>query len=156
MRMLLDPCCERVRWYGRGPGECYPDCKSGFPVNIYQSTADGMYFPYVRPQEHGSRADVRWVWLGDEHGGLRFSGEPLFHFSALHYSTEELERAAHTSELHRDEFIWFTLDHRQHGIGSASWGAETTESHVLLPEPFRFSWQLQSMPEQELLRSIQR
>lgn len=154
MRMQLAPCCEQVRWYGRGFGECYCDCKSGFPVGIYQSTASDMYFPYVRPQEHGSRTDVRWVWLGDRDAGLRFTGKPLFQFTALHYSTEDLDLASHTDELHRDEHIWFTLDHRQHGIGSASWGAETTESHRLLPEPFHFSWQLQPMTEEELLQTI--
>ena len=154
MRMQLDRRCERVRWYGRGPGECYCDCKSGFPVGLYESTATDMYFPYVRPQEHGNRTDVRWVWLGSESTGLRITGEPLFNFTALHYSTEDLEQAAHTDALHADESIWFTLDHRHHGVGSASWGAETTESHVLQPEPFQFTWQLKPMSEQELLRLI--
>ena len=154
MRMQLDRSCEKVRWYGRGPGECYCDCKSGFPVGIYESTVQDMYFPYVRPQEHGNRTDVRWVWLGGAESGLYFQGAQPFNFTALHYSTEMLERAEHTNELERDEKIWLTLDHRHHGIGSASWGAPVTESHVLLPEPFHFSWSVQPMSEEELAQLI--
>lgn len=151
MRMQLSPSCEKVKWYGRGPGECYCDCKNGFPVGVYKSTVSDMYFPYVRPQEHGNRTDVRWVWLGGEHVGLRFKGDPLFNFTALHYSTEELDRATHTDKLHKDENVWLTLDYRHHGIGSASWGAETTESHVLLPEPFHFTWEIQPMSGEKLI-----
>lgn len=150
MRMKLDGCCEQVVWYGRGPGECYRDCKTGFPVDVYHSTAGDMYFPYVRPQEHGNRTDVRWVWLGDEQDGLLFSSGELFNFTALHYSTESLEAANHTSDLQPDSDIWLTLDHRHHGLGSASWGAETTESNMLLPEPFDFSWKLMPMQGSQL------
>ena len=50
-----------VTWYGRGPGENYIDRNRGSLVGLYTSTAEDMYFPYVRPQENGHRSDTRWA-----------------------------------------------------------------------------------------------
>ena len=36
----------QVRWFGRGPHECYPDRKSGCPICLYSSSVDDTYVPY--------------------------------------------------------------------------------------------------------------
>ena len=37
-----------------------------------------MFFPYVRPQENGTRTDIRWMTLTDEDGnGLMLSRHAL-------------------------------------------------------------------------------
>lgn len=41
--------------------------------------------------------------------------------------TGNLTQATHTNELHRTENIQLSVDYAQHGLGSASWGAECLE-----------------------------
>ncbi len=142
MRMLLSDTCEHAVWYGRGPDESYRDFKCGAPLGVWHRDVTDMYFPYVRPQEHGGHTDTRWVWLGNEHSGILFSSTETFSFTALHYSSEQLDAAGHTSDLIADRNIWLTLDHMHQGLGSASWGAEATDSQKLIPEPFYFSWSM--------------
>src|SRR5699024_3419872 len=50
-----------VAYYGNGPDENYIDRQSGARVGIYGTTAEDMYFPYVRPQENGHRTFTRWM-----------------------------------------------------------------------------------------------
>ena len=61
VRFRLPVSMNDVTWYGRGPGENYVDRSRGSLVGLYTSTAEDMYFPYVRPQENGHRSDTRWA-----------------------------------------------------------------------------------------------
>lgn len=38
--------------------------------------------------------------------------------------------------------IQLSVDYAQHGLGSASWGAECLEKDKLYPEPFTFTWKI--------------
>ena len=55
-----------VQWYGRGPQENYPDRKSGYKTDVYKSTVNQMYEPYLIPQDYGLRSDNRWVRMTDD------------------------------------------------------------------------------------------
>ncbi|MFF4396408.1 glycoside hydrolase family 2 TIM barrel-domain containing protein [Streptomyces sp. NPDC001480] len=127
---------DSVTWFGGGPGEAYPDTRAASMVGRWQSTVDGMQTPYVRPQENGARADVRWAELG----GLRVEGDPEFWFSARRWTTEQLDAAAHRSDLVPGETVWVHLDHGQHGIGTASCGPGPLRQYYLLAEPTEFSF----------------
>ncbi len=141
LRFVLPNTCEQVGWYGRGPFETYADCKEGNRIGYYRSSVTDFYFPYVVPQETGNHEDTRWVEFYTQEGhALRIEGEEPFGFGALHYTQEMLANAAHTNELEPDEDIYLNLDYRQHGLGSASWGAECLEKDRLYPEEFTFSW----------------
>lgn len=141
MRFLLDKGCEHVCWYGRGPSETYADCKEGNRIGYYHSTAEQFYFPYVVPQETGNHEDTRWAGFVTKQGNmLLFEAKDRFAFGALHYSQEELTRAAHSNEPERIEDIILCLDYAQHGLGSASWGAECLPKDCLYPEEFTFEW----------------
>ena len=59
---------QNLTWYGRGPFETYPDRKTGARIGIYKGTVDEQYVPYVFPQEHGNKTDVRWASLTDSEG----------------------------------------------------------------------------------------
>ncbi|MFJ9558532.1 glycoside hydrolase family 2 TIM barrel-domain containing protein [Streptomyces fuscichromogenes] len=109
---------DRVRWFGGGPGEAYPDTRTASVLGRWQSTVDDLQTPYVRPQENGARADVRWAELG----GLRIEGDPEFWFTARRWTTEQLDAAAHRTDLVAGDTVWVNLDHGQHGIGSQSCG----------------------------------
>jgi beta-galactosidase len=133
---------DRVRWYGGGPGEAYPDTRTAASVGRWESTVDGMQTPYVRPQENGARIDVRWAELG----GLRVEGDPAFFLTARRWTTEQLDTAAHRTDLMPGDTVWVNLDHRQHGIGSQSCGPGPLPRYHLRPEPASFSFTFTAPP----------
>jgi len=131
---------EQVRWFGRGPRENYSDRKDSADVGLYQETVDGLYVPYVMPQEHGNHTDVRWVEVGDGKAGLRFSGEPLLNFSASHFTADDLYRAKHTVDLVRRPETILNLDLAQRGLGTASCGPDTRPQYQLNKSSYTFAY----------------
>ncbi|MDE7442829.1 MAG: DUF4981 domain-containing protein, partial [Muribaculaceae bacterium] len=92
MRMRLPRTMNQVEYYGRGPGENYVDRKQSSMVNVYNTTAEAMYYPYVRPQENGHRTDTRWLSLADSKGhGLKIVADELIEFNALPNSVEDFD-----------------------------------------------------------------
>ena len=68
----LRPGLEQLAWFGSGPHETYPDRKRGGLVGRWRTTVTAAMTPYIRPQENGGRADVRWLTLTDDVGaGVR-------------------------------------------------------------------------------------
>jgi len=130
---------DRVRWYGRGPGESYSDSKEAGRFGVYRSTVDGLHTPYVYPQENGNRTDVRWMSIADAAGiGLLAAGAPTLEFSARRYTDADLEAARHASDLAARDFITLNLDYRQNGLGSNSCGPAQAPEHAVAPDEFRF------------------
>ncbi|MEU8945884.1 glycoside hydrolase family 2 TIM barrel-domain containing protein [Streptomyces sp. NPDC048489] len=136
VRLGLAGWADRVRWFGGGPGEGYPDTRSGCLVARWESTVDGLQTPYVRPQENGARPDVRWA----EIGGLRIDGEPEFWFTARRWTSEQLDAARHLTDLAAGDTVWVNLDHGQQGIGSQSCGPGVLPGHRLLAAPAEFTF----------------
>lgn len=121
--MALPGDIERVKWFGKGPGEAYPDTGLAARVGRWSSSIDDLQTPYVFPQENGHRADVRWVTLTDAAGhGLRVTGAPHFGLTARRWTTADLDRAHHLTDLHPGDRVHLNLDLAHHGIGSASCG----------------------------------
>jgi beta-galactosidase len=130
-----------VEWYGGGPGEAYIDTRAASRIGRWTSTVDALQTPYVRPQENGARADVRWARLRRSDGhGLRIEGEPPFWFTVRPWSTQELDEAEHTHELTRSEVLWVHLDHALHGIGSHACGPDVLPQHRLTAAPAAFAF----------------
>ncbi|MFI6404071.1 glycoside hydrolase family 2 TIM barrel-domain containing protein [Streptomyces sp. NPDC050548] len=142
IRFGLDASADRVKWFGGGPGEGYPDTKSASQLGRWVSTVDDLQTPYVRPQENGARADVRWAELG----GLRIDGDPEFWFTARRWTTEQLDAAAHRTDLTPGDTVWVNLDHGQHGIGSQSCGPGPLPQYFLNAEPAEFSFVFSARP----------
>ncbi|OIJ85501.1 glycoside hydrolase family 2 TIM barrel-domain containing protein [Streptomyces colonosanans] len=136
IRLGLPGSVNRVRWFGGGPGEAYPDTTSASLLGRWDSTVDELQTPYVRPQENGARADVRWA----EIGGLRIEGDPEFWFSARRWTNEQLDAAAHLTDLTPGDTVWVNLDHGQHGIGSQSCGPGPLPRYFLWAAPAEFSF----------------
>ena len=130
----------RATWFGRGPGESYPDTKQAQRFGRHCLTVDELYTPYIMPQENGNRSDVVWATLTDIRGhGLRVEGQPTINFSASRYTAADLEKAKHQSELTPRDEIVLNLDHAQNGIGSASCGHAPWPEYRLKPEAFEFA-----------------
>ncbi|MFF4182655.1 glycoside hydrolase family 2 TIM barrel-domain containing protein [Streptomyces sp. NPDC001691] len=122
VRMGLPGAFGQAEWFGAGPGEAYPDTRRAARVGRWSMPVDAMRTPYVRPQENGARAGVRWAELRDGDRGLRIEGDPAFWFTARRWTSEELSAARHLPDLVPGDRIWLNLDHKMHGIGSASCG----------------------------------
>lgn len=143
LRYILPKGCEQVKWYGRGPLETYKDCKEGNRFGCFESTVSDFYFPYVVPQETGNHEDTKWVEFAGMNGRiLRIEAKDTFAFGALHYTQEALTKATHTNEVEPIEETVLCIDYAQHGLGSASWGAECLEKDRLHPEVFEFEWSI--------------
>ena len=152
----LVPGLERVRWYGRGPHECYSDRKAGASIGLYESSVDGLQVPYVLPQENGNRTDVRWVELSASRGaepghaargskpdrsvrpvhGLTIGSLSTFDFGASHVGADQLWKAHHTCDLVRKPEVHLTVDAAQRGLGTAACGPDTLERYRLRPGPY--------------------
>ncbi|MDE0839245.1 MAG: DUF4981 domain-containing protein [Kiritimatiellae bacterium] len=129
-----------VTWYGKGPGEAYVDTCQAQRVDVYESSVDDLWFPYVVPQENGNRTDVRWVALRRQDGaGLMATGSPTINFSASYYEQDNVSDATIPLDLVRQSSITLNLDHRQRGIGSGSCGPSVLPQYELPAEAFAFS-----------------
>jgi beta-galactosidase len=97
VRFRLPATMNKVEYFGRGPGENYIDRASGSKVGLYHTTAEALYFPYVRPQENGHRSDTRWVALTNGKKGLMVVADSTIGFNALRNSVEDFdtEEATH-------------------------------------------------------------
>ncbi|GAA2328132.1 DUF4981 domain-containing protein [Streptomyces kunmingensis] len=136
IRLGLPGGADAVRWFGGGPGEAYPDTRAASRVGLWHSDVDALQTPYVRPQENGARADVRWA----ETGGLRIDGEPDFSLTARRWTSEQLDAAEHLTDLTPTGTVWLNLDHAQQGIGSQSCGPGVLPQYRLTPGPAEFSF----------------
>ena len=118
LTLTLDSDLQQVRWFGRGPEENYPDRKTGYAVGVYEDDVDGMFEPYLIPQDCGLRCDNRWLVMEDGNGhGLRFSMDRLFNFNAYNYSTENLTKAVYTYQLEKQDGVTLNLDYSTTGVG---------------------------------------
>ena len=136
----------RVEWFGLGPGESYPDTRMAGKVGRFCRSVDELHTPYVYPQENGNRSDVRWVSFCDFRGyGFLVSGDPLFHFSAHRFTTQDLTAAKHGCDLPVRDDITVNLDHKQNGIGSASCGPGVLPQYQLKAERFEFKLRIKPL-----------
>jgi len=128
-----------VTYYGRGPHENYRDRKFGAMVDVYSTTVDEMFVPYLKPQECGNRCDVRWAALRDGVGwGLLAVAPSLMEFSAHRCTPHDLERAKHPHEIQWRDEVYLHLDYGQRGLGGASCGPDTLPQYEILPAPTHF------------------
>lgn len=142
--LVLPPALERLAWFGLGPWENYTDRKRGALVGRYESTVTDQYVPYILPQEHGNKCDVRWVELCDGRGaGLRFTAvERRFEASASHFTAADLYAAKHTTDLTPRPEVHLNLDYGQRGLGTASCGPDTLPQYRIPAGKYRLAFDI--------------
>ena len=92
VRFRLPAELNKVSYFGRGPEENYIDRNAGSKVGVYNTTAEDMYVPYVRPQENGHRTDTRWVSFTAKNGkGLLVLANDVIGFNALRNTVEDFD-----------------------------------------------------------------
>jgi beta-galactosidase/beta-glucuronidase len=130
---------QRVKWFGRGPHECYADRKDSAFIDLYTAETKDLFHAYLMPQENGNRTDVRWMQLiGEQVPPIHVTGDPKFDFSLHHCSLENLTHARHTDEVTWEADPWLYIDLAQTGLGSNACGPDTLPQYRLEPRPYHF------------------
>lgn len=130
MQMVMPKSFENISYYGRGPVENYSDRNHSTDLGIYNQTVTEQFYAYIRPQENGTKTDIRW-WkqLNEEGKGLMFVAAAPFSASALHYTIESLDdgwekKQSHSNEVEEADLTNVLIDKAQQGLACEdSWGA---------------------------------
>ena len=136
-----------VAWFGRGPGENYPDSHTSQRFGEWSSSVAGLFTHYDFPQENGNRGELRWLQMGNPNAGLtldaRMDSEP-FAFTAKRFSDYDLIDARHPYDLDGGELNMtiLNLDYKNHGLGSATVGPTPFEPYKCYAGPFDFTFHL--------------
>ncbi|MBR8535887.1 DUF4981 domain-containing protein [Carboxylicivirga sediminis] len=123
---------EKLKWYGAGPHENYPDRKEGALIGIYQMNLEDYMVPYISPQDNSNRGDVRWISFNDkqQRQWLDISGMQPFNVRAWSCLEEDIESVEHHFEVMERDFININIDYKIHGVGGDdSWGARTHKEY---------------------------
>ena len=138
MVMELPYQMDNSEFYGRGPIENYADRRYSQRLGIYSQSADEQFYPYIRPQETGTKGDIRWWNQNDKTGtGINITSDKPFFASALHYDITVLDEGdekhqRHPSQLEKSRYTVLTLDSEHCGVGGIdSWGARPLEQYRL-------------------------
>ncbi len=147
MRMEMPQEYQHIRYYGRGPAENYSDRIQAADLGIYTQSVDEQFYPYIRPQETGTKTDIRW-WNQLNNGGvgLNIVAEAPFSASALNYTMESLDEGdfkhqTHSPEVEKDSRVNLLIDQVQMGLGCVtSWGAMPLDKYMVpnADRTFRF------------------
>lgn len=132
----------KATWWGRGPGESYRDKKFSQRIGKYSASIDELFTDYEFPQDTGNRTDVGWVEFSGTGQTLKayFGDLEGASFSALHYTTADLDECRHPYELYKrkKEETIVRLDWAHHGLGTGSCGPPTLPKYQLRSERFEY------------------
>lgn len=149
MQMPMPRSFENIRYYGRGPGENYVDRNSCTGIGIYGQTVEEQFYPYIRPQETGTKTDVRWWQIYDASGqGLEIVAEAPFSASALHYTVESLDEGVkkhqmHSQEVEQSDLTNLLIDKVQMGLGCVnSWGTLPLPEYMVPYADYEFRYMM--------------
>lgn len=130
LRLAMPTQYDRVEYFGYGPDENYVDRTTSQLIGTYSAKVSDLYYPYVRPQENGARAGLRYYRVLDAGGrGLELRAAYPLQASALEYSVEELDGFPYKSQRHgtivsKAGFTDVLVDRYHLGLGCYnSWGA---------------------------------
>ena len=147
MQMQMPENFNEVEYYGRGPVENYADRNHSTLIGKYRQTVAEQFYPYIRPQETGTKTDLRW-WrvLNISGNGLQFVGDAPFSASALNYSIESLDDGVqkdqrHSPEVAKAPFTNLCIYKVQMGLGCVnSWGTLPLEKYRVPYQDYEFSF----------------
>jgi len=135
---------DHLRWYGRGPGENYPDRNRGSLLGVWEQPVDTL--PYLVPQGYGLRTEVRWLTCTDPTTGdtlwIRAMEPTALHMAVMRHSTEQLYVAANAADLPPSDPLWVHVDVAHRGVGTASCGPDVAPTYRIAPGIYEFSFWL--------------
>lgn len=155
MQIQMPKDFDAIEYYGRGPIENYADRKACTDINIYRQSVDEQFYSYIRPQENGTKSDIRW-WkqLNHSRNGLQIVAEAPFSASALHYTIESLDegpvkKQGHSPEVAKANLTNLCIDKVQMGLGCEdSWGRITRPEYQIPYADYEFTFILTPVKHQ--------
>ena len=136
----LDGSLSDLVYFGTGSHESYPDRKIG-RIARYISTVAAQYIPYVRPQENGGHAAVRWFEVTNSAGnGLRFAMSKPAQVSVTPNRDGELADATHDVEVKACGNTVVHIDAAHRGVGTASCGPDTLDKYIIKTGVHTWEW----------------
>ena len=165
-----------VTYFGRGPEENCIDRCNGARIGLFKTTAEDLYYPYVRPQENGHHIDTRWIAVYEqESSGLLIKADDLIEFNVLRNSIEDfdsddqtnlryqyncfddqpqeghniLRRQHHIDDIVPQDFVEVNIDYKQQGVaGFDSWGDRVLPEFTI-PSNQNYSYGFSIIPIQK-------
>ena len=132
MRMRLPADYTRIKYYGRGPWENYPDRKRSAFIGEYEMPLSDYETEYIHPQDNGNRCDIRWFEISNAERRLRIDGMQPLCIRAWDYGEEDLEGARHSDDIQRGRFVNLNIDLNVHGVGGTdTWGKRTLPQYTI-------------------------
>jgi beta-galactosidase len=155
MQMAMPGEYSTLEYFGNGPFENYADRNSSALIGHYvQRVEDQYHYGYVRPQESGTKTEIKWMKILDDNGaGFEITSDVRFSASALPFSVEQLDvkaignNQAHSLELkaqaHENKRslgkTYVNFDLRQMGLGCEdSWGAIPRPEYMIPAAEYDF------------------
>ena len=147
MHAALNKNLSNIQYYGRGPIENYADRNNSTNIGKYAQTVDEQFYSYIRPQETGTKTDIRW-WNQTNKGGngIQLVGKTPFSASALHYTMESLDDGLEKDQRHSElvpqtDCVNFCIDKVQMGLGCVnSWGALPLDKYMVPYQDYEFTF----------------
>ena len=139
---------ENVNWFGKGDYETMNDRCSAAILGAYQTTVDGMYYPYVYPQDTGNVTGIKWFTVTgpDKNAAVAIASEGQFEASALHFTADELTNAKHPYDLERHDETFLAINSKSSGAGNASCGPDALEEYRIYSDKTNFDYSFTIMP----------
>ena len=136
----LDGSLSDLVYFGTGAHESYADRKLG-RIARYVSTVAAQYIPYVRPQENGGHAAVRWFEVTNSAGnGLRFAMSKPAQVSVTPNRDADLADATHDVEVKACGNTVVHIDAAHRGVGTASCGPDTLDEYIIKTGVHTWEW----------------
>ena len=141
----LSGALDSLVYFGTGPHESYPDRKIG-RVGRWVSTVAAQYIPYVRPQENGGHAGVRWFEVtGNDGKGVRIDLDKPRQVSITPNRATDLADATHNVEVKASGNTVVHIDAAHRGVGTASCGPDTLPQYLVGAGTYTFTWTVRSI-----------
>ena len=153
--------CSVFDFFGMGPFENYADRNSASKMGHYtQRVEDQYHWGYARPQESGTKTQLKWLKVTDDNGtGLMITSDVKFSASALPISRRQIDLSItgagrgdggdvrHSLDLRKlacENFrslgkTYVNFDLKQMGLGCEdSWGAWPEPQYLIKGGPMQF------------------
>ena len=147
MQMQMPRSFETIEYYGRGPIENYIDRNHCTDLGIYRQSVTEQFYSYIRPQENGTRTDIRWWRMINKAGnGIEVVAASPFSASALHYTIESLDEGwskqqGHSPEVEEADLTNLCIDKIQAGLGCVnSWGSIALPEYQVPYQDYEFTF----------------
>ncbi len=140
-----------IEYYGRGPWENYIDRHESADLGLYRQSVREQFHPYVRPQETGTKSDIRWWKLTNIDGlGIKVTAPATFSASSLPCLQEDLDGGTETLPAQKHgglvpirDITTLSIDHLQMGVGGINtWGAEPLTKYKLPYGDYAFEYMI--------------